>query len=206
MKKFFIILTFLTGLVFSVNGQIIIISTDIARSIMPEHGFLPGKKFKFYSTINHYDFAQTKFRLEVYDDRNKLKLNKIDCSDIQFTNTSEFAESNCIELLAKYVDTLFSQSNAIVDSAATDTVQIHFEGIDSRLIGFGKIRAHGLCQIKVNYHDNTKNYCIDITDADKNSPVGKNAFVTRKTDTRIIGSAAMREVIELFLKDLLTLK
>lgn len=70
------------------------------------------------------------------------------------------------------------------------------------MIGFGVIRAHGLCQLKIRYHNATKTYCIDITDADKDSPLGKNAFVTRKTATRIIGSAAMRAALEQIFKDI----
>lgn len=171
-----------------------------------EHGFLPGKKFEFYSTINKYDLTGSKFRIEVYDDRDLLKLNRVECSNVEFTNTSEFANPNCIGILAKYADTLFYKSNATIDSSSADTIQIRLEGIDARLIGFGKIRAHGLCQITAKYHNFSKRYCIDITDADKNSPVGPNAFVTRKTATRIIGSAAMREVIEAFLKDLSAIK
>jgi len=38
------------------------------------------------------------------------------------------------------------------------------EAIDSRLIGFGYIKIHGLCQIKVKYKGFNKTYCIDIKD------------------------------------------
>jgi hypothetical protein len=197
MIKHFIAFIILLQVAQVLNGQII---------VNPEHGFLPGKKFEFYSTIDKYDLAGSKFRIEVYDDRDLLKLNKVECSNVEFTNTSEFANPSCIGLLAKYADTLFYKSNATVDSSSADTIQIRLEGIDARLIGFGKIRAHGLCQITAKYHNFSKRYCIDITDADKNSPVSSNAFVTRKTATRIIGSAAMREVIEAFLKDLSSVK
>lgn len=206
MIKRFIAFIILLQITHSLNGQVIVFPADFMRLIMPEHGFLPGKKLEFYPTINKYDFAKSKFRVEVYDDRNLLGLNKIYCSDVSFTNTSEFAKPDCINLLAKYVDTLLYKSNAIIDSSSADTIQIRLEGIDSRLIGFGKIRAHGLCQLTAKYHNFSKTYCIDITDADKNSPVEPNAFVTRKTATRIIGSAAMREVIEAFFKDLSSFK
>ncbi|HCW08852.1 MAG TPA: hypothetical protein DGG95_15965 [Cytophagales bacterium] len=169
---------------------------------MPEHGFLPGKKFQYYSTINKHDLKQARFRVEVYDDRAKLGLSKTECSDINFTNTSEFEAPECIYKLGKYVDTLFKQSNAINDINSNDTLQIRLQGIDARLIGFGYSRVHGLCQIEVKYHNQKKVYCIDITDADKNSPVGPTAFVTRKTATRIMASAAMREVIEKLITDL----
>ncbi|HVU57086.1 MAG TPA: hypothetical protein VHD83_18620 [Puia sp.] len=48
----------------------------------------------------------------------------------------------------------------------------------------------------------TKTYCADITDKDPHSPVSSHAFVTRATGTRIITSAAIREVIERFFLDL----
>jgi hypothetical protein len=203
-----IILTFFT--LNNLRGQIIIfpigIGYVVGAAIMPEHGFLSGKKFKFYPTIDKYDFTGLKLRIEIYDERENLKLTKTQCSDIEFTNSSEFSNPNCIFKVSKYLDTLFKQSGAIIDSASTDTLQIWFEGIDARLIGFGHIRAHGLCQMKIKYHNITKTYCIDITDADKHSPISPTAFVTRKTATRIIASASIREVIEQFFVDLKTYK
>jgi hypothetical protein len=185
-----------------VMGQLIIIPIPIGKGLVPEHGFLPGSKFKFYPTINTYDFKGFKLRVEVYDDRENVKLTKTHCSDLEFTNTSEFTNSNCIFKVSQYVDTLLEQSRATLDSTSTDTLQVKLEGIDARLIGFGYVRVHGLCQIKVKYHNITKIYCSDITDADKNSPISPNALVSRKTATRIMASASIREVIEQFFVDL----
>ena len=187
----------------SVNCQVIVVPIGvIGAAIMPEHGFLPGKKFKFYPTIAKYDLNGRKFRVELFDDRANLKLEKLQCSDIEFTNTSEFSNSNCIYKVSKYIDTLFTQSHGFVDSTATDTLKVWFEGIDARLFGFGYIRVHGLCQMKVSYHNFTETYCTDITDADKNSPISPSAFVTRQTATRIMASAAIREIIEQIIVDL----
>lgn len=169
---------------------------------MPEHGFLPGKKIHFYPTIDKYDFHGLKLRIELFDDRDSLKLDKIQCSEINFTNTSEFTDPNCIFFVGRYLDSLFKQSGATLDSNSIDTLQVRFEGIDARLIGFGYIRAHGLCQMKIKYHNAIKTYCIDITDADKHSPIDSNAFVTRLTATRIMASASIREVIEQFFIDI----
>jgi len=198
-----IILSILSVFILNVvMGQVIIFPIPIGKALMPEHGFLPGSKFKFYPTIRQYDLKGFKLRVEVYDDRETAKLTKTHCSDIEFTNTSEFTNPNCIFKVSQYVDTLLKQSGATLDSTSTDTLQVRLEGIDARLIGFGYIRAHGLCQIKVKYHGLEKTYCSDITDADKNSPISPNALVTRKTATRIIASASMREVIEHFFADL----
>ncbi len=167
-----------------------------------EHGFLPGKKFKFYPTIGSYDFKGLRIRAEVYDDREIVKLKKVNCSDIEFTNTSEFDNPACIYKVGQYLDSLFTKTGAVLDETSSDTLQVRLEGIDARLIGAISIRAHGLCQVKIKYHTIEKTYCIDITDADPHSPIGPKALVTRKTATRIIASAAIREVIEQFFIDL----
>jgi len=60
--------------------------------------------------------------------------------------------------------------------------------------------------MKIKYHNVLKTYCIDITDADKNSPISPNAFVTRKTATRIMASVSIREVIEQFFVDMRSIK
>jgi hypothetical protein len=96
-----------------------------------------------------------------------------------------------------------NQTNAVIDSTSTDLIEIRLEAIDSRLIGFGYVKIHGLCQMKVKYKGLNKTYCIDIKDGDENSPLGGNAFVTRKGGTRVMGSAAMREVLEQFISDLI---
>lgn len=188
------------------NAQIIVYPIGpIISSLMPEHGFLPGKKVKFYNTIEKYDFRNLKLRVELHDERERLNLKKVQCSDLELTNTSEFSKPDCIYFIEKYVDTIFRQSNLVPDSSAIDTVRVWLEGIDARLIGFGAIRAHGLCQVKIAYRDILKTYCVDITDEDKHSPISKNAFVTRLTATRIIASASVREILEQFLYDLKTL-
>ena len=131
-----------------------------ASAIFPEHGFLPGNKFVYYPAIHKHDLKNLKLRVEVIDDRPKMKLHKTNCSDVEFTSTSEFESPECIYKLGKYADTLLKQSNALLDLSSSDTLQIRLQGIDSRLIGFGYIVAHGLCQISVRYRDQTK---IDVS-------------------------------------------
>lgn len=190
----------------SLHGQVVVIPIFAGGKGMPEHGFLPGKKFPLYSTIEKYDFKNHKVRVEFYDDRENLRLNKVECSQLEFTNTSEFESPSCIYRIEQYLDTLLSQNGANVDSMSDNILQVRLEGIDTRLIGFGKIKVHGLCQMKFNYHDFSKTYCVDIVDGDKNSPLGSNAFVTRKTATRYLTSAAIREVIEQFFLDFQNMK
>lgn len=203
MKHKFILTLLAVLFVNLVQGQVLIFLPTgfIAAYSMPEHGFLPGKKFKYYPTIDKYDFKGHKLRVELFDDRDSLRYDKVYCSDINFTNTSEFVTRNYIEKVGKYIDTLFKQSGIIIDRTSTDTLQVRFEAFDVRLLGFGYIRVHGLCQMKIKYHNKIKTYCVDISDEDKHSPVSSNAFVTRTTATRIIASASIREVIEQFLID-----
>jgi hypothetical protein len=188
------------------HTQVLIIARPlvviIGAATMPEHGFLPGKAFKFYPTLNRYDFGGKKMRVEIYDERDSLQLIKLDCSETAINNGSEFKGYNGAEKVAEYFDTLFKQSGLVTDSLAQDTVKIHLQALDNRLIGFGEITAHGLCQMRIEYKNALKVYCVDITDKSPHSPIGKNAFVTRKTATRVIQSASIREAIEQFLSDI----
>lgn len=174
----------------------------IGASAMPEHGFLPGKKFQFYPTIDSFNFTSLKLRVELHDTRQQLNLTRVGCSDIEMTNTPEFKNPATIYKVQEYWERLLKKAGATLDTTSTDVVNINLEGIDARLIGFGSIRAHGLCQMTVTYRGVTKTYCIDITDEDRHSPVSSKALITRKTATRIIASAAIREVIEKFFVDL----
>jgi len=191
----------------SMNGQVVYHSSHsipiiTGSSIMSEHGFLPGKKFPYYNTIDKYNFRGLRIRVEIFDDRKILNLKRIPCSGMQFTNTSEFVNPDCIYKVGQYFETLLKKSGAFIDSTSTDTLQVRMEGLDSRLIGFGFIRVHGLCQMKIKYHNVVTSYCSDMTDSDKNSPIRPTAFVSRLTATRIMTSASIREVIEQFFKDL----
>lgn len=203
MKKYIIFVLF-TLIISTYTYSQIVIPMPIAA--IPEHGFLPGKKFKFYPTIENYNFSSLRIRMELFDTRSSLKNTNINCSNLELTNTSEFANPATLLKVSEYFNNLFRQSGATIDSTSSDTLQVWLEGIDARLIGFGYIRAHGLCQIRVKYHQINKTYCIDITDADRHSPISPLAFVTRLTATRIMASASIREVIELFFIDLTELR
>ena len=202
MNRFILIILFFAG-TFSLSGQIIIIPVGLIVAVtVPQHGFLPGKKFKIYPTIEKYDFKGRKIRVELFDDRPGMNLKRVGCSGMEMTGQSEFANPETIYKVEQYIDTLFTQSGIVIDAAATDTLRVHFEAVDARLFGVAYVRVHGLCQMKMEYNNNTKTYCADISDADKNSPIKPTAVVTRKTATRVMASASMREVLEQFLSDL----
>ena len=183
-----------------------ILPVEIGKAITPEHGFLPGKKFQVYPTIEKYDFSGLRMRAELYDLRDSLNLKKIACSEVEINNQSEFRGKDGALKFTEYFQTLCSQSNIALDSASNDILTIRLEALDSRLIGFGNITAHGLCQVTMRWKDFSKSYCIDITDKSSHSPISKNAFITRKTATRVIQSASMREGIEMFFADLKTIR
>jgi hypothetical protein len=55
-----------------------------------------------------------------------------------------------------------------------------------------------MCQIEFKFHNKSNVFCIDITDEDEHSPIGRFEWVTRKTASRYMTSGAIREVIEKF--------
>ena len=184
----------------------IIIPILFGKEMVPEHGFLPGRKFPIYKTIENYDFGGISYRVELYDDREKLRLHRIQCSNIEIENASELSSKFAILKLNEYVDSIFRQSNIRIDSSESNKIEIRLQAIDSRLIGFGKIKVHGLCQLLIKFNGSSRIYCVDISDGDKNAPLGSNAIVTRKTASRFMASASIRECIEKFLADLKPIK
>ncbi|CAM3605092.1 hypothetical protein ELOC111193_13205 [Elizabethkingia occulta] len=171
-------------------------------SLMPEHGFLPGKKFPIYETIEKYNFNNKKIKVLLSDSRTPSDLKKVDCSNISLTNSSEFKNEQGIVKVSEYINKLFTDSGIIIDKDAPEEYEISLMALDTRLIGFGNIDVHGLCQIKVKHNGTEKIYCTDIQDGDKNAPLSKSSFVSRKTATRLMMSAAIRETIENIIRDM----
>lgn len=205
MKK---ILTALLLSMMSLCGQsqvayyVITPITPLVKAIVPEHGFLPGKKLEFYSTIGKYNFSGHKMRVELYDTRDSLQLVQLNCSKVDINNRSEFKGETGALTVFKYFQKLLPEAGIVIDSAANDLLKVELEALDSRMVGVGIITAHDLCQMKMTYKNVVWTYCVDLTDKDKSSPISRHAFVTRKTATRVITSAAIREVIEFLLMDL----
>ena len=205
-KKFFLIAALFYLFTVSIFSQVIIPSTapigDISSRHRYEHGYLPGKKFPFYSTINKYDFNELSMRVELNDNRYSLNLSNINCSDIQITNNSEFKDSKGIHITKNYIEKIFKESNINIDSLSETKLEVSLDALDGRLLGFGYVKVHGLCQMTFKYMDIEHTYCIDIVDGDKNAPLSNKAVATRKTAERYMLSASIREVIEQFLNDL----
>ena len=211
MKKILLLLVFVatynnsySQIIYPQGGAIGSLLYTAAAEFMPEHGFLPGKKFPTYETVEKFDFNNKKIKIVLYDDRNTLNLTNIDCSKVGLTNSSEFNKEQGIVKVWEYLNKLANDSKLIIDKDATEEYEIRLMALDTRLIGFGSIDVHGMCQISVKHNGIEKIYCTDIQDGDKNSPLSKSSFVSRKTATRFIMSAAIRETIEKFLKDIPT--
>ena len=203
MKRLLIVFT-LIFLTFSSEAQHIIVTIAFVpgAAMYNEHGFLPGKKFKFYPATRPYDVHGIKLRVELHDERDSLKLQRLECSSVDLTNTSEFEGTYGLQVVEKYIDSLFPPANIVLDTTASDVLKVNLKALDSRLIGAFSVRAHGLCEMSVEWKGNTHEYCVDITDKDPHSPISSHAFVTRETGTRIITSAAVREVLEKVITDL----
>lgn len=191
--------TFVQRIIVSIAVQT---GVGMAAPPMPEHGFLPGKKFKFYPAIGKYDLHGKKLRVELHDERDSLHLQRVDCSPMVLTNTSEFEGPYGVHVVENYFDTLFPPAGIVLDTTATDVLKVNLEALDARLVGFGSITAHGLCEMSVEWRGNRHEYCVDITDKDPHSPISSHAFVTRKTGTRVIASAAIRELLEKIMTDI----
>ena len=189
-------------IIYPQGGAIGAMSYVMAKEIMPEHRFLPGKKFPTYSTVEPFDFNNLKLKVILYNDRDEKKLSKINCSEIGITNETELKGEQGTVKVWDYLNTLFLQSKIVIDTTSSDELEVRLTALDCRLIGFGQIAVHGLCQIEFKYKGITKTYCTDIEDGDKNAPLTKSSFVSRKTATRYMASASIRETIENFLTDL----
>jgi hypothetical protein len=189
-------------IIYPQGGAIGAMSYVMAKEIMPEHGFLPGKKFPTYPTVEPFDFNNLKLKVTLYNDRDEKKLSKINCSEIGITNETELKGEQGTVKVWDYLNTLFLQSKIVIETTSSDELEVRLTALDCRLIGFGQIAVHGLCQIEFKYKGITKTYCTDIEDGDKNAPLTKSSFVSRKTATRYMASASIRETIEKFLTDL----
>ena len=182
-----------------VIGGLVYVAT---KDIMPEHGFLPGKTFPTYPTVKPFDFKNLKLKVILYNDRDIKKLRKINCSEVEINNKSEFKTEQGTVKVWDYLNTLFQQSKILIDTTSTDELEVRLTALDCRLIGHRQVAVHGLCQMEFKYKGITKTYCTDIEDGDANAPLSKKSFVSRKTATRYMASASIRETIEKFLTDL----
>ena len=165
---------------------------------VPQYGFLPGVKLPFYPTVDKYDLNKKLFNLVFTDDRKSFS--KVFCSETPLTHNSEFEGDYGVTIVEKYFDTLIAGSNGVIN-ASGKTINVSLQVLCPRLVGFGYITVHGMCQIKIEYEGFKRTYCVDLKDGDPNSPLGKEDSATRKTAMRLMMSAGIREVVEKIISD-----
>lgn len=105
---------------------------SLAVESMPEHGFLSGKKFPTYETVDAYDFNGKKIKIVLFDDRDSLNLTKTVCSDIVLTNSSEFKNEQGIVKVWEYLNKLSIDSKLVIDKDAADEYEIRLMALDTR--------------------------------------------------------------------------
>ena len=178
-----------------------IIGTALTSSTSLKYGFLPGVECPIYDfSIKQYDICQYKFKLNLIDKRNeRLMLN---CSKISPETDSEFEGQSGINFFKNYFNILIKKANGIIDSSADKNIDIEIEIISPKLIGFGYIKVHGICQINVKTEYFTKTYCCDIRDGDEGAPLEWYSIDTRKSALRKMTSASIRNCIENLISDL----
>jgi hypothetical protein len=176
----------------------------IAASSSLKYGFLPGVKCPIYDfSKKQYDICQYYFKFNLIDKRQNKR--NLSCSQIIPETDSEFEGEAGYNFFKTYFDTLIKKANGIIDSSNginDKKIDLNIEIISPKLIGFGFIKVHGLCQINVTTEFFTKTYCCDIKDGDDSSPLEWYSFDTRKSALRKMTSASIRNCIEDLISDL----
>jgi hypothetical protein len=204
MKVFKIVFLF-TLISFSIYAQIAVKSFPKKESVFAAHNiYFPGIEFPFLKPLKEFDFHDKALRVEFYDDRENLNLQHLNCSTMRITKrwadlASKYGTLNTVD----YMNKLLKNAHIKLDSLSDDKFEIHLQALDTRIIGAIYFRVHGLCQVRIQYKGVSKTYCTNFTDADPHSPLGKNAFTTRPEAYRLITAAAVREVTEQFMTDLI---
>lgn len=203
MRK--ILLIFVLSLNLNSYSQGVIIATMAA---LANKNVIPSKvidnKYPLYLTNKKFDFNSTKIKIDFLDNRNLLNLKKVQCSEIIIRNNTEFSSETGARLVKVHLDSLFSKSNLIMNKNNFDALPIKVElnVLDSQTKGFISYSIHSICQMKFTFKEFTKTYCIDLVDGAANSPLSKDSVVTKENAIRIMTSASIRDVIEMFLNDL----
>jgi hypothetical protein len=164
-----------------------------------KYGYLPGADYEIYAPTQHINLQGEHFHYVFSDVRTSY--DKVDCSDIILDKDSELEGRLGYDLFSIYLTILTDSCSGKTDDSSLNTIKIELQAISPKLTGFGFITVHGLVQFKVQSSKLNKIYCADVKDGDRDSPLGRYSFATRKTAMRELVSAACRKAIESFLKD-----
>ncbi len=174
---------------------------DIVKNVLGKYETINISEFKFYETINKYDFNSIRLKIVIVDDRKKLNLFSINCSRFevlgQFEN--DCGNYNASEFVAHYINFLFKSSNIIIDSTATDVLEIHIQSLDAIILDYYGTIGYGFCQMEVIYKDKKNIFCAQISLQDYDLPFSK-IFWDYEDGAKKLISASIKETIEKILK------
>jgi hypothetical protein len=200
MKKIIIITLFCISNL-TVNSQVLVALASGSSAYIPKEKVF--EKFPLYPTIKKYNFNQKELKIIFKDIRDSLNIQKVECSEIEIKNKSEFKSEIGGKVVKSYLDSLFVKSNIKINNENNEnTVKIELKVLDGRVTGFMLPQVHSICQMTFKYKQLEKNYCIDLKDGDKNAPVGRTTMISSSKAITLMTCASIREIIELFLIDL----
>jgi hypothetical protein len=165
-----------------------------------KYGYLPGGDYKYYAPINKVDLKGRSIYYIVNDKRNGI--NKIECSGSELDRKTELEGNLGLDYFTNYLKAMTESNNGKVSTDAVDTIKVDLLAISCQIYGFGFLRVFGDTKFKIEYKDISREYCAEISDGDKDSPLGLMSWDSRRGALRKLASASARKALEKFMIDL----
>ncbi len=164
-----------------------------------EYGYLPGGKYKYYAPLTPVDLHGKRYRLKILDNRTE---NRIECAESTIPRNSELEGQRGYQFFSNYLRAMIERNHGMVDDASQDIIEVKLRAIsgDLKMVVYGHV--YGLVEFDAKVGKFDKRYCSVMKDGDKNAPVGKFSFSTRKGALRKLVSASTRKALEEFMQDL----
>lgn len=168
----------------------------------PYYGFLPGDDYEIYQPMKEFDLKDKSFDFEIVDSRGNKR--SVDCIKFELDRNTELEGKVGMSLVSEYFGKTLIGAGARLISDSGKKLKVEVEGLSFQLVGFGLITVHGIIQVRVNYEQKSKTYCVDLTDRDDDpyNPLSWYSFDTRVGASRKMVSAAVRKVVDQVLLDL----
>lgn len=167
-----------------------------------KYGWLPGGDYYFYSPINKVDLNKRKFNYVVNDKR--AGINKIECSKMELDRKTELEGKMGLDYFSNYLTAMTEYNNGKVSMDSCDTITVDLLAISCQIYGFFFLRVFGDTKFKIEFKGVSREYCAEIGDGDKDSPLGLMSWDTRRGALRKLASASARKALEKFMADLST--
>ena len=165
-----------------------------------KYGYLPGGDYQYYQPLHKYDLNRKEIIYVTNDKRDNIR--KIECSGTELDRNTELEGKTGYDYFTNYLKAMTEYNNGVVNPNSMDTIYVDLQAISSQIFGFGYLRVFGDTKFTVNYKGNVKSYCAEVGDGDKDSPLGKMDFDTRKGAMRKLASASTRKALEEFMEDI----